>query len=67
MCSIRSDIILLDEWLSVGDESFREKANKKLHEMIASSSIFIISTHDKPLIKRLCNKKIELSHGEIVE
>mgnify|MGYP001162162307 FL=1 len=67
MCSIQSDIVLLDEWLSVGDDSFREKANKKLHEMIASSSIFIISTHDKPLIDNLCNKKIELSHGEIVE
>tara|TARA_B100001142_G_C14349093_1_gene661392 strand:+ start:14598 stop:15296 length:699 start_codon:yes stop_codon:yes gene_type:complete len=65
-CSIPSDIILLDEWLSVGDENFREKANKKLHEMITSSSIFIISTHEKSLIDNLCNKKIELSHGEIV-
>ena len=67
MCSISSDIILLDEWLSVGDEEFKVKANKKLHVLISSSSIFVISTHDPILIDGLCNKKIVLDHGVLIE
>lgn len=66
MASIKSDIIIIDEWLSVGDESFKEKANDKMKDLINKSSILIIATHEKDLIEKWCNKQIKLDHGEII-
>lgn len=66
MASIKSDIIIIDEWLSVGDEEFKEKANDKMKDLINSSSILIIASHEQDLIKKWCNKQIKLHHGEII-
>jgi len=63
--SFPADIILMDEWLSVGDADFNQKASKRLEEMLEKSSILVIATHDKGIVDRLCNKVITLEHGEI--
>lgn len=60
-----ADIILMDEWLSVGDASFNRKASKKLEEVVENASILVIASHNEETIKRLCNKVIELEHGNI--
>lgn len=60
-----ADIILMDEWLSVGDARFNKKASERLDEMVAQSSILVIASHDDALVNRLCNKVITLEHGEI--
>lgn len=63
--SFPADIILMDEWLSVGDTNFSQKAKKRLEEMVEQSSILIIASHDPNMINRLCNKVITLEHGTI--
>ncbi|WP_324646608.1 ABC transporter ATP-binding protein [Acinetobacter sp. MD2] len=63
--SFPADIILMDEWLSVGDANFSQKAKKRLEEMVAQSSILIIASHDPDMINQLCNKVITLEHGAI--
>ena len=42
---VNPEILILDEWISVGDISFVKKANKKLSELVDKSSGFIIATH----------------------
>lgn len=64
--SVEADILLMDEWLSVGDESFREKAAARLEEIVSSASILVIASHDPSLIERVCNRKIYLEHGQII-
>ena len=64
---IRADIIIMDEWLSVGDAKFFEKENNKLKEMIDEASILVIASHSPEFINNLCNKKIVLSDGKINE
>ena len=64
---IRADIIIMDEWLSVGDAKFFEKANNKLKEMIDDASILVIASHSPEFINNLCNKKILLCDGKINE
>ncbi len=64
--SINADIIIMDEWLSVGDASFREKAQKRLEKLIDKASILIIATHDPQLIENICTRKIYLEHGKII-
>lgn len=64
--SIQSDILIMDEWLSVGDSDFGLKADIKLRQIVATTPIVIIASHDHELISRHCNRKINLSQGRIV-
>ncbi len=62
---IRPDILIMDEWLSVGDESFQEKAEARLNELISSTKILVIASHSRELLHRTCNRVIWLEHGQI--
>jgi lipopolysaccharide transport system ATP-binding protein len=64
--SIQADILLMDEWLSVGDADFREKAAKRLKALVDNASILVIASHNPELIDNVCNKKLQLEHGKIV-
>ena len=60
--TVPADIILMDEWLSVGDSDFLIKAEKRLHDYIQKSSILVIASHSEDLIAKLSNKVIRLEH-----
>ena len=64
---VTPEILLMDEWLSVGDEAFRTKAEIKLREMVDSSKILVIASHDRTLIEKTCNRAIWLEHGKIIK
>jgi lipopolysaccharide transport system ATP-binding protein len=64
--SVAPEILLLDEWLSVGDAGFRDKAERRLLEMIESSAIVVLASHDESLIKRFCSRMLRLEHGRSV-
>ena len=63
---LKPEILLMDEWLSVGDEGFRQKAEKKLNKMVEGANILIIASHSIDLILNTCNRAIWLEHGKIV-
>jgi lipopolysaccharide transport system ATP-binding protein len=58
--AIEADIILMDEWLSVGDSEFILKAEKRLENFIKSSSILVIASHSKKLIDKITTKTLFL-------
>lgn len=62
-----SDIILMDEWLSVGDADFSKKAEARLHEFINKSSILVLASHDAEQIKKICNRVVSMDHGRIIK
>lgn len=64
--SIPADIIVMDEWLSVGDKSFYEKAQQRLHDMIGRSKMLFLASHDEKLIRKNCNAMLRLNHGEMI-
>lgn len=64
--SISADIILLDEWLSVGDEKFQEKAEKRMTEITSKASIIVIASHNLAMLRNICNRIIYLDKGVIV-
>lgn len=64
---VTPEILLMDEWLSVGDEAFRTKAEAKLQQMVDSSKILVIASHDRNLIEKTCNRAIWLEHGKIIK
>ncbi len=63
--SVPADIIVMDEWLSVGDTSFYEKAQERLHDMIGRSKILFLASHDETLIRKNCNVMMRLNHGDM--
>ncbi len=63
---LKPEILLMDEWLSVGDEGFQHKAEKKLNEMVEDANILVIASHAVDLILNTCNRVIWLEHGKIV-
>jgi lipopolysaccharide transport system ATP-binding protein len=62
---IRPEILLMDEWLSVGDEGFKMKAEQRLNELVESTNMLVIATHSEHLISTVCNRAIWLEHGRI--
>lgn len=61
----RSNILLMDEWLSVGDENFKNKAEVRMKEVVNSTDIVVIATHSKDLILSSCSRAIWLDQGKI--
>jgi lipopolysaccharide transport system ATP-binding protein len=62
---VRPSILLMDEWLSVGDEGFKQKAEARMASIVQSTSILVIASHSRELIMHTCNRVIWLQHGKI--
>jgi hypothetical protein len=63
---IQPDIILMDEWIGVGDSSFMEQAKQRLESFIDRSSILVLASHSEDLIRSTCNKAILLGQGQVL-
>lgn len=63
---LETDIILIDEVLSVGDIHFKEKSYNKMKELIGDENrTVVIVSHNSNTIEELCDKVIWLHEGEI--
>ena len=62
---IAADIILMDEWLSVGDPAFREKAQQRLRRLVDQARILVLASNDERLVRDNCNRIMRLSHGKM--
>ena len=62
---ISPDILLMDEWLSVGDQHFQSLAEERLNNLIERSNILIIASHSRQLIERCCTRVLWLEHGQL--
>jgi lipopolysaccharide transport system ATP-binding protein len=61
---IRPEILLMDEWLSVGDEGFKAKASERLTTVVDASKILVLASHSRELLEKVTNKVLWLEHGE---
>ena len=63
---IESDIMLVDEVLSVGDASFKKKSENKMRELIMDKDrTVVIVSHVMSTLKELCDKVLWLHDGEV--
>ena len=63
--TIRPQILIMDEWLSLGDADFAGRAKKRMEELLHSTEILILASHSKELLEQNCKRLIWLEHGEI--
>jgi lipopolysaccharide transport system ATP-binding protein len=62
---VRPEILLMDEWLSVGDADFQQKAEQRLRSLVSETKILAIATHSRALVEAVCNRAIWLEHGQL--
>lgn len=65
--AVSADIILMDEWLTVGDADFAARAEERLHKVLDNAKIVVIASHDASVLSRYCTRIIRLDHGRVVE
>jgi ABC-type polysaccharide/polyol phosphate transport system ATPase subunit len=63
--SFRPEILLMDEWIGAGDASFQDKAKRRMNELAEAAGIIVLASHNDDLIKRTCNKLLELEKGRV--
>lgn len=63
---LETDIMLIDEVLSVGDHKFKKKSYKKMKDLINNHErTVIIVSHSIDTLKELCNQVMWMHEGEI--
>jgi ABC-type polysaccharide/polyol phosphate transport system ATPase subunit len=63
---IVTDVYLLDEALTAGDQGFREKCDLVFKNYARRGSTMLIASHDFDFVERHCTKTIWLDHGQQV-
>lgn len=64
--AVKPDVLILDEVLSVGDAAFREKSEQRVLDLMAEGVTVLFVSHSTESIKRICNKAIILTKGQLV-
>lgn len=59
------EILLIDEALSAGDSSFREKAIRKVKEMCNGAQTIVVVSHSSTLVAEMTTRAIWLHRGRI--
>jgi len=59
------EILLMDEWISVGDALFKDKVEHRLQQFTQQAAILVIATHDAHLAARIANRHLHLVKGRI--
>lgn len=62
--TISPEILLLDEWIGVGDAHFIKKAEARMNAMVEKTGILVLASHNNNLLKQVCNKGLVLEHGQ---
>jgi lipopolysaccharide transport system ATP-binding protein len=63
--TIRPQILIMDEWLSLGDAEFAERASQRMNELVDQTDILILASHSKDLLQQNCTRLVWLEHGQI--
>jgi ABC-2 type transport system ATP-binding protein/lipopolysaccharide transport system ATP-binding protein len=65
--SVDGDILLMDEWISVGDESFKKKAQRRMLDLTEKAGILVIASHEPNTLLTHCNIGLRLEKGRVVD
>ncbi|KAB1155851.1 ABC transporter ATP-binding protein [Flavobacterium luteum] len=65
---LESEVLIVDEVLSVGDAEFQKKCLSKMGDISKGEGRTVLFvSHNMPSVKSLCNKGILLEHGKIIK
>jgi len=61
---VKPDILIVDEILGVGDESFQRKSRERMLGFCEGGTTVMLVTHSTPLMASMCERAMWLDHGE---
>lgn len=61
----KSDILIIDEVLAVGDAAFQQKCYDYFDQLKAMHKTIVLVTHDMESVKRFCNRALLLNKGKV--
>jgi lipopolysaccharide transport system ATP-binding protein len=61
--SVEADILLMDEWIAVGDAEFQRIAHQRLLSLVERAGILVLASHDLDLIRLYCNRVMRMEGG----
>ena len=65
---LETDIMLIDEVLSVGDEKFKKKSYEKMKSLISQRNrTVVIVSHNLKTLEELCDRVMWMHEGKIVQ
>ena len=62
---VQPDILILDEVLSVGDQSFKNKCQHRIDKFLNGDTTVLVVSHDLEFIRTSCDKAIWLDRGRV--
>jgi ABC-2 type transport system ATP-binding protein len=62
---IQPDILILDEVLSVGDQSFKNKCQQRIDKFMNGETTVLVVSHDLEFIDTACDRAIWLDRGQV--
>lgn len=60
------DILIIDEILGVGDESFQKKSSARILSFRDQGSTILLVSHNSTMVEVLCQRSALLDHGRLV-
>ena len=63
--AVQPDIVVMDEMIGAGDQSFIEKAQKRVEKLLEKARIMVIASHNEDIIRRFCNKTAWFEKGTL--
>jgi ABC-type polysaccharide/polyol phosphate transport system ATPase subunit len=64
--AITPDVLLLDEVLGTGDQTFRARSQARIRELVDRARAVVLVTHDLTYVTEFCNRAILLEKGSII-
>lgn len=62
---VDAEIMIVDEILSVGDEAFQVKCEKRMEKLLTGGKTLVFVSHSAAQVKRLCKRAVWLDHGTL--
>jgi len=64
--AVTPDILLLDEVLGTGDQTFRARSKARIRELVDKAKAIVLVTHDLTFVTEFCNRAVLLEQGTLV-
>ena len=61
----QSDVLLVDEVLSVGDAEFQEKSKARIEQLIKNGAAVVLVSHDMHTVRAIADRAIWLENGNV--
>ena len=64
--TVEPDVLLVDEVLAVGDESFQRKCMERVRKFQREGRTIVVVTHNADSVREYCNRAVVLDHGRMI-